>query len=565
MDRSVTDGPVSPTGQRDPTSRALTELAAVAAAAALLTIALTYPLAFKLGSVGRVDSGDGKFSIWNVAWVARTLVVNPLHVFDANIFYPHRGTLAYSEANLGAGVLAVPAYWATRNPYAAHNSAVLFAFMLSAIGTYYLVRYLTADRRAAAVAAVCYAFCPHVFGRTAEIQLLMTFGLPFSMLAFHRLADRPSSSRAVALGASMAVATYFCAYYGVFVLLMIGFSVVVTAAMRRLWRDTPYWITIGIAAATAIVLILPLFEPYVALQRGAGFSRSLDEARQYSADWQTYVTSSAYAHQWIESVIREGREVGFPGFTALVFGGAGIVAAWRARGRTRETMILYSLLGALALWASFGPAGGLYTALYHSVPAFTLMRAPARFGLVVALAVSILAGFGVQALLARVRHAAAIGAMLAMVASAELAEVLRWRDVPPVSPAYVKLATLPRGPVIEMPFFWPDVGLYQHASYMLNSTAHWMPLVNGYSDYIPPDYLDAVLTLRHFPSRDAFKILEPNRVRYAVFHRNAYSGRNWVDMLQRVEEFGAYLRPLSLDAVGTHDEVRLYEIVGFPR
>ena len=32
-----------------------------------------------------------------VAWVARTLVVDPINVYDANIFYPHRGTLAYSS------------------------------------------------------------------------------------------------------------------------------------------------------------------------------------------------------------------------------------------------------------------------------------------------------------------------------------------------------------------------------------------------------------------------------------------------------------------------------------
>src|SRR6266851_1015663 len=95
----------------------LKEFSLVFLGAALLTAALTYPIAFKLGHVGRVDNGDGKLSIWNVAWVARTLVVDPLHVYDANIFYPHRGTLAYSESNLGAGVLAVPAYWMTRNPY----------------------------------------------------------------------------------------------------------------------------------------------------------------------------------------------------------------------------------------------------------------------------------------------------------------------------------------------------------------------------------------------------------------------------------------------------------------
>ena len=129
-----------------PMSGGWRELTCVLLIGTALTIALTYPMAFKLGHVGRVDNGDGQYSIWNVTWVARTLVADPRHVFDANIFYPHTGTLAYSEANLGAGALAIPVYWATRNPYAAHNFVVLLAFLLSGTGTYYLVRHLTADR-----------------------------------------------------------------------------------------------------------------------------------------------------------------------------------------------------------------------------------------------------------------------------------------------------------------------------------------------------------------------------------------------------------------------------------
>src|SRR5262245_66592297 len=107
------------------------ELAAVVLVSGILSVVFTYPIAFKLGRVGRIDNGDGQLSIWNVAWVARTLTIDPRHVFDANIFYPHTGTLAYSEANLGAGLLAVPVYWLTGNAYAAHNSAVLAAFLLS--------------------------------------------------------------------------------------------------------------------------------------------------------------------------------------------------------------------------------------------------------------------------------------------------------------------------------------------------------------------------------------------------------------------------------------------------
>ena len=51
---------------------------------------------------------DPYFSIWRLAWVAHALATSPRHLFDANIFYPATGTLAYSDATLLEGVLAAP-------------------------------------------------------------------------------------------------------------------------------------------------------------------------------------------------------------------------------------------------------------------------------------------------------------------------------------------------------------------------------------------------------------------------------------------------------------------------
>ena len=82
------------------------------------------------------------------------------------------------------------------------------------------------------------------------------------------------------------------------------------------------------------------------------------------------------------------------------------------------------------------------------------------------------------------------------------------------------LARLPRGPVIELPFWSENVAYHRHAEYMLLSTAHWQPLVNGYSDHIPQDFRDNALPLSGFPSRDSFAILEKIGARYAVFHLN---------------------------------------------
>src|SRR4029079_14276210 len=123
--------------------------------------------------MARWDTGDAQFSIWNVAWVAHALVTDPRHVFDANIFYPHTGTLAYSEANLVAGAFATIPYLVTRNPVVTYNVTVFAAILAAFVATWALARRLTGSPWAALVAATGFAFCACVQSRTAEIQLLM--------------------------------------------------------------------------------------------------------------------------------------------------------------------------------------------------------------------------------------------------------------------------------------------------------------------------------------------------------------------------------------------------------
>ena len=237
----------------------LFEGALVAASGMVLTAWFTYPLVFRMDRLGRPDTPDGQFSIWNVAWVARTLVGDPLHVFDANIFYPHRGTLAFSEANLGAGVLAIPAYLVTRNAFAAHNFSVVMALTLSIVTSYYLVRYVTGSRGAAAVCGVLYAFCPFVFARTAHIQLQMIFPLPLCLLAMHRFVDAQTAGRTVALGVALAIQALFCGYFGVLSGLLVALGVVCYAITGGLWRRPRYWVASAVAAGVAILLVLPFF------------------------------------------------------------------------------------------------------------------------------------------------------------------------------------------------------------------------------------------------------------------------------------------------------------------
>src|SRR5262249_12044530 len=159
----------------------------------------------------------------------------------------------------------------------------------------------------------------------------------------------------------------------------------------------------------------------------------------------------------------------------------------------------------------------------HVLPMFAWLRAPARLGVIVALGLSVLAGAGVASLLKRLSTANLTAAVIIVFAVAELLVPLHIPSALPLNPVYRVLATLPRGPLIEMPFYYPEVGLYQHTKYMLASTSHWMPLVNGYSDHIPHDFYENAMPLATFPSEAAFAVLKANGVRYAIFHMYGYN------------------------------------------
>ena len=88
---------------------------------------------------------------------------------------------------------------------------------------------------------------------------------------------------------------------------------------------------------------------------------------------------------------------------------------------------------------------------------------------------------------------------------------------------------------------------------------HWQPLVNGYSDYIPNDFRRSVVPLSSFPTRESFRILSTVGARYVVFHLDMYNTRARERLLERLDAYSPYLRPLALEG-----SVRLYEIVAWP-
>jgi hypothetical protein len=536
------------------------ELVCVAGVALLLTLVFTWPMAARFGSAARLDSDDGRFSIWNVAWVAHALTSRPADLWNANIFYPSPGALAFSEANLVAGALAVPVWLLTRNPVASMNFVIMLSFVLAAVCMYALARQLHASRAGAALAALLFTFNSYVFAHLTHIQLLMTFGIPLSLLCLHRLTERPSANRAVALGCALGVQALACGYYGVFAALLVTIGTLWLSATTGQWRSTRFWVLTVVAALVAVVIVSPLLPSYLTV-RDAGLGRTLAEARIYSVSWRSYLASGLLVYKWMLPWLQHWVEVLFPGLLSIVF--ALIAIAYTLRGRSRlsapgvDTIVwLYAAVTLLAVWASLGPDAGLYAWLFHVMPGMSFLRAPARFGLVALMALSVLAGLGLTFLERRWtprQRAVFLTLLLALALSRSTVGPLMLEDLPDEAPAYAALKDLPPGPVAEFPFY-TGRRLGRQTEYMLNSTRHWRPLINGYSDYVPPEAARDFTSLASFPSADALNVLIGRGVRYVVVHWASYgtdraAKQNEVDTLR-----------LDLQEIVSDSSSSLYEL-----
>jgi hypothetical protein len=230
--------------------------------------------------------------------------------------------------------------------------------------------------------------------------------------------------------------------------------------------------------------------------------------------------------------------------------------------RDGETVFLYGSLALLTFWTTLGPRAGLYTVFYAVIPVFSFLRAPERMGIVVMLCLGVLAAFAVRDLRRRFpRRAGFIAAATCAAAMIELNDVpFDWRRDEPIPAGYRVLAQMPRGAVAEFPFYDRRIDFHLHTRYMLNSTVHWQPLVNGYSDHIPADFRDEAQVLATFPSLESFDVMRERRVRYLTLRRSRYGAVAAADVEQRLKPLLPHLRLVSDDK-----DLAIYEVVSWPR
>jgi len=499
---------------------------------AALTAAHTWPLAAAPGTWSRNDHADALLNTWILAWVAHIVPEAPLSLFDANIFHPERTTLAYSEHLVVPALMGAPLAWAGASPVLVHNLVLLAGLVLTGWVTCLVISRWTGDTLAGVLAGTVAAFNAHTLTRLPHVQAMHVEFLPLALLALDQLLERRRVRDALALAGWYSVQA-LCSGY----LLLTAATALVAAALARVGEWLPRQrllrtlALLALAGGLSVLLCLPFLLPYAQVRREQGLVRPIDEVAGYSATVASYLSTGARVHfsTWSEPYYHRAGESLFPGVTALLLAGGAVLTglAWRDR---RARMLL--AMAAVGLLFSFGPRYEPYRTLYEHLPLLQGLRAVARYGHLVIFGVGALAAFALAAWRTRLRgrltRGSAWAAVVGLLAVAG-ANLDAWRapltyarhdGIPRV---YRTLATVSDAVVAEFPFYGVDL-VHRHAPYVLASTAHWRPLVNGYSGFIPPSLSRHAAEFSGFPDATALRALRAAGVTHVVVHLDMMPG-----------------------------------------
>ena len=243
----------------------------------------TWPLATAPATWSGNDNGDAQLNEWIMAWVAHELPRDPAHLFQGNIFYPARDTLAYSEPLIVPALLGAPVAWLGGSPVLVFNLMVIAGFALTALAGYALVFTWTGDRAAGLLAGSMFAFNTHTLTRLAHVQGLHIYGLPLALLATDRIVTGTGRRAWAWLALWMAVMAYTSGYLVVFAVCMIAVALV--ARIGEWWRRAATVLgALALGAATATLAILPVYMPYRRVARTEHMVRPLESVTEVLGD-----------------------------------------------------------------------------------------------------------------------------------------------------------------------------------------------------------------------------------------------------------------------------------------
>jgi hypothetical protein len=418
------------------------EISLAALAGLLLAILTTWPLVLHMSSRIAPDLGDPVRTAWEIAWVGHAMLHNPLHLFNANAFYPHPLSLAFSDSLLGYGPTAFFGS-GTVAALVRYNLLFLWVWSLCFVAAYLLARELGLGRLGASAAGLAFAYAPYRVTEAGHLHVISSGGFVLAMFLLLRGYRRNSrklvlagwlvSAWQVSLGFTLGL--QYCYLLVVLALLVVFYwwrghlspgsawqrpaqSPAAQGRLARIAAERGALIPrrllavslIGMAVLGAVTVYQA--RPYLKVaDEYPTAKRTLAEVETYSAGPAALLSASSENRVWGEitegmraKVNSKNESVFFPGGLILALALIGLLAMRDAPYTRRLRIGLLAgiiVVSILALGFGITGAGYPYRLLYNYAPGWDGVRVPGRIFTLATLFYALLAGAGAQLLVKR--------------------------------------------------------------------------------------------------------------------------------------------------------------------
>lgn len=536
----------------------------------ILTILLTYPVAFKIST--HIPGWSDAWHWMRILWYTKVSIFHPditSLYYDRLLFYPNGvPTMPFPSAFNQFAYIALSPFFELHVIY---TILWLTTFILAALGTYLLVKYLTNNPYAAFFSGLAFAFTPyhmvHAWGHFGATSIQW---IPFCALFLMKVYREGGRRNEVVAGIFFILVAMsdmqYMIFMGLFVVLLIVYEL-----FAEIKKDQKYTQGINylihkysVFLAVVIIGILPLFINDIATASSdQNFLKpNPREAVTYSTDLLSFFLPSIY-HPLFGDLVRPiyenfsgnaSEHTTFIGYTILALS-VFVVLTLREKDLPKFWMLSALLFSLLSLGPILSINGNTtftvfnvviplpHLILYYLVPFLDNCRTTGRFFVIAALAFAVLAGYGVSKILElKRREKPIITFILCSLVILEFLAVpfqISYVDQPEI---YKKISSDRENyAILEIPSASLNYGAATKFAYY--QTIHGKPLVGNHLARIPSDAreferntpLIKELTLLDNSSRDilnqdpfeiGLSVLNYYNIKYVILHKIYLNGKD---------------------------------------
>ena len=559
----------------------------------LLTILMTFPLVFKITThiPGFFSTDESYGALWE-SWRIKYSLENNLSLKHFSLVAHPFGLDLYSSgfySYLRMGWYHLLSFLTT--PVLTYNLQIFINLILNGLFIYLLVFYLTKNRLSAVFSGIIFSFCPYQFMRVWQhLGLSYNQWIPLVLFGAILLKEKPSRRSMFILGLSLFLLYGFdhhIMYFGSVCLALLliyvfcyNWKVKFLKQRQVLKRDLKYIGKVIAIWLFVFVILLPQFLPIIKNTLAPPteeasmynpYKRPFRDLTLYSARPLSYFLPAVvhplfgkFTQRFIESPfygVSYTEHTLYLGWIALVLA---FIAFRRWRRRREDFYIGFFIFLAVAAWLfsqppwwRIGPIK-IFMPSYFMYKILPMVRAYCRFGIVVMLAVAVLAGFGLKFILQRFKSNKTKIVITVIFCTLVLFEFWNYPpfkviDVNAKIPGVYSWIESQPGDfaIAEYPLDVDGGG----ERYMFYQIRHKKPIINGTEWNTPANRFCRKL-IKLSEVKTAQTLFEAG-VKYAIVHKDRYLA---TELLEWVEELDKIPQNHYLKLIKSDDKIDVYEI-----